>query len=71
MDKDTSKRQADLRNAITHAEDFGIKMTPKRLSSLLSSVKSDLLPICMTPHSDYMIVVLHESDFENDCIWED
>lgn len=67
----TQTREADLQRIIKETKDYGIYMSPERLSKVVSRCNSAYIPICMTKGSNEMIIILQLEDFDDETVWDD
>lgn len=54
-----------LKDAITHVNSFGLMISPKRLTALISNCKADYLPMCITKLSTHLLIAIEVDHFED------
>ena len=62
--KVNTSRQEKLQDAVQETIRFGLSISPKRLSILLSNCKAERLPICITGSPCHLLVAIDIEYFE-------
>jgi len=57
------------RKAAEETRNFGVQITPERLSVIVRNSSAKSIPIWMTDESDYMLIVLDVKDFASGKTW--
>lgn len=59
------------KRAAEETKNFGVRITPERLSVIVRNCSAESIPVWMTDESDYMLIALDVKDFASGKTWSE
>ena len=64
--KERELRDEKLQDTLREINNFGLSISPKRLSILISNCKADRLPLCITGSHCHLLIAIDVKHFEDE-----